>query len=1654
MPKFGNLISLSTATKTVAGMAAGVGATMGVQHYMGSSEFSKDPQIMERREDQQKKMSFEVQQLSKELEERKRNIEMQEQSVAKKLQEVSEKEAALQRMQQAMTEQGVQAGVVAVETVQQVAQAKEPADVQPEEPKADVVPANNAPRRPAVFDGGGNKEKTNDKQNDDSKRPVVFGSSGDVVTIEKGGAVSDAETERLRKEVENLRRRLAYDASEKKRLRGWEDRLRERERALSEKLWKRNMQSKTDDPLLEAAFGGSSDPFDKKPDSKKVSINDASGSNREEDPKGEKEVSPSVHIPKKPWGGSVSELGKFQKFIGSVESNEKASPKEVKKKEIMQHVINDLNSKKTDLKENTIIRDLEVDIENIADEKGAISNFLKEFPEYNDIHSYGLLTAIAGKLEVDSSIQRKTLTVEDVLQALRNSVSRSAPRILDEIKNAPQVTEDDSLSASRKQQRSTNAKAARPIVNKNKGATVVDPDALVKKLKEGAEKNFKDIFDKDGFIGKKGRTNILSLEDIMKEIKNFNFKPVQPKPLDPPPQVVADPLAPPIPAGLEPPAMMGGGFMPPPPPPPPVPAFVCERKKPSEKKTADEKMPDFSCDVDPYNSDTIAAFLECDAGKKQADQKLAEEMKKLWDEKDDENEKDEKVKKANRAKRDKDYLALATKREDLRKNWLYGVNAKLGIQWRLCSNRELQGSYEIRKKVEAMEAFLGDKNPNKPVDAALLRAAGKMDNANADMLKKAYELCSKYRTAQEKIKEMTDLFKRSKSTVELWEKGLKIETKGGDVEVSLPDLQLLDNEELFSLLLQMVENIVSLDIQSVSKTSLSTAFGQFFDLCPHLKRLKRLKITTSWGNAIDPMSFFNIQNLIGSCKIQLPTKSNEGMFLSAIAVIPGLEELELASTSKNSGPLKLDNSEEGIQYWIAAIERCKTVKLPYFLNITSLLDRIRRLKDINRRERHFELRVSEKNPLDCTLAGGLFEELLCLIVAGEGKVSVGFSGPFNNSESKKFSISKALCRFGVENLREELFTPSTKKKIKDPKTNEEHDEITEGVDEKWLAFLKEEEKFSNGERGDVRIYKLNTLTYNEVSNNLEDWLRVFGIPTKEFAEEVMKLYTETNSKAVAVHALVENALTEPKTKQQAEEHSKELEAAKEEAKKKAEYKKTHADYNDFQMLLDGFPVYICGLGVFEEKPTKGLARLTCFGDYMAFFFAAFLSHLDEDSKSYYFFDTKVSMGKRPIGVAFPGFGDGEAFPAHRKSGKLNDLEQADILQLAIQYSKEFAGKKSLGAYSEVAELVSLQKEYDKITLDFGGKVSPGQVLSDIFGISCERFPKFVQTYARLKGLQYNATLYHKKTRVDGSQTDSRLFDICKCLIQAKVYADEVQRWDARIAEEQKTLKSLLGKKKPKPEEKEKKVFIENVELPIFKERREEYCMKLKEEINTLSESKKYLAGFVELIRSIKRTKTPSSVVRVHEDGSLDNVTVSDPAFNTPDAFAGKTTNMTSPNPNPNPNPNPKNAGNGNAPAVSSLLKAVLDPKLKKSKGIPGTIKRDNSMFAVGAWVRGGRKVKYMDHRYGSGCSLSETLGKNKVVVPPAWCCPMLQYTGFVDPITKEKTLRMLNKGETPNLDIVQKLVEDGKMKLKQDIDKNGKPIPGSYYVQFSVIEEN
>ena len=68
MPKLSSLVSLGTAGKVASGIIVGGVSTVAVQRYTDSSEFSKDPQRAEMREEGRKKLDFEIQQRSEELE--------------------------------------------------------------------------------------------------------------------------------------------------------------------------------------------------------------------------------------------------------------------------------------------------------------------------------------------------------------------------------------------------------------------------------------------------------------------------------------------------------------------------------------------------------------------------------------------------------------------------------------------------------------------------------------------------------------------------------------------------------------------------------------------------------------------------------------------------------------------------------------------------------------------------------------------------------------------------------------------------------------------------------------------------------------------------------------------------------------------------------------------------------------------------------------------------------------------------------------------------------------------------------------------------------------------------------------------------------------------------------------------------------------------------------------------------------------------------------------------------------------------------------------------------------------------------------------------------------------------------------------------------
>ena len=1725
MPKFSDVINLSTAMKAATWAGTGVLTTVTVQNFTGFSESSKAPQREEVR-GEQKKMGFEIQQLSAALEKEKREVEMSREDLAKGWAALREEKAAFQQQQAATTAVVVAepAKAVAVTTVEPE-EAPTPPEAKKEMPAA-PIPTDNTPKRPAVFDGG-NREPAPTAKEDEKKEPsVAFGSSGDVVTIEKGGAVP-AETERLQKEVKNLRRRLReFQERQETFIRAAAaERRKIRDAAAADRS-----NSNGEDVFAENDVFGSGGKGDGKGKKRRNSLwipkktlslllspkyanegRDRSGSDSNKENVSsegitntyETNVAESTQKKKEPWKGATSDVEKVRAIVENIQKEtEGALPPDSKDTNaganeafakrtlattILNNLLNNLKSEDENL-ENLVKRHLKVDIEDIADEENVVHNFLEVYPEYKGIRSFGVLAGIAGTIRL--SIREKKLTPEDVLQALRDSVPLSAPRILKEVTEAPKVTEKADLKSKRDKDRSAYTKDIGEYTISKDG--VKDSATLVEALKKGAEKDFQSIFDKKGFIASSEK-DIDAFEKIRGNVANFVFKPNSSLNINitNSPVVVTGTEAPAVVLPVPKPVPTIGGGVPLPPPmimkmvPKMVRKVDIKDTLPSEKKTKEEKMPGFSYQAtDGYDSQTIEAFFECDGEKAQTDQGLADQMKTLWDETNPGDE-------SNNA----EYKKLIEKRRKLREGCLKGrTNKLLGMQWRMCSDKPLKDWGKIEGTIQEIEEFLAGKNPEHPVDRMMLRQTGKMNDSNKLMLERAYKLRSQYRALEQKMKDLSNSYKTKKKVLDLWKTGLKIEVKNGeDVEVSLPDLGLLSNEKLYSFLYRIVEKIVSLDILSVSTSSADSAFANFANLCPHLKGLKRLKVVAPWGYQTLKESIFNGNTYsIRGLKLHMPDNAtNECRFLSAIAIIPGLDELEIESVnpSSNKSTCRLGESEMEIQSWLMAIERCKTVKLPCFANLGVLLGRIQLLEDIDKRERHFVFDGNEDKPLDSFLSDCLFKSALNLVMSGKGMVSVGFSGVFNSPSSKKFKLSKALMDVAGSKsfFRETMFEESTKEKkeIEDPETKKKRFEFieTEGTDEKWLAFLEEKEKFSNGEKGKDRICKSDSLTYDEILGNLGDWLRVFGIPTKEFVEELLNQLRKKDPKGRAVEAMVEMANVDQLSKEEAEKKKKALEAGKKAAAEKAAYAKTHANYDDFRRLLSGLPVYVSGSksGVSASEDVKDCVRPVYFGDHVAFFLAAFLLHLDDDRKSYYLFDMKTSVQGKSIGFIFPGFGDGEAFPAHRESGEISADEQAAVLEQAIQYSKKFSGKASKSVYDQVADIASVRENYEKTTLKLNEQNSPDRLFACLFGSNGSiRFPKFVQVCAKLKDIRNNVVLYHKRLTDCGQKTDSKLFDIYKLLAKTNANAEALRSMDAKIPEEEKELKLLeekelkgekklkllkekelellLGKDKLKPEEEEKKEKIKKEKEKIKKEKekikkekeeikkekekikkdlvklkknREECSMQLRKEIDTLEKHKAYLAGFAKLIDNFRAKRTPSAITRVLEDGTLEDRV--DPAFKTPNVFGVK---------NNAKNPTTGNLTNKNsAPSWWTGPKANnAKSKAKHSKMLLNVFKQNNSPVAFSAWVRNGRKVKY----YNNGVVL-DVLAGNQVVVSSLY---LLQYAD-----SKKKKLRILNKRETPNLDIVEDLVRNGSLRLKQETDGTGKPIKDSYYVQFQVIEE-
>ena len=159
MSQFGSFLSFNTGLKVATGIAVGYFGTVAVSHWRTSDSVDNlPPPIREERDDKQKKFEFEVQQRSEQLNKKEQTLKALEETLAKRESELKEQRAALQYMQ-AKNNASSEGETVTVQGVQEeVSKVVEPAIVKVIRPDPVVPPTDYVPRRPQVFDGGGNRE--------------------------------------------------------------------------------------------------------------------------------------------------------------------------------------------------------------------------------------------------------------------------------------------------------------------------------------------------------------------------------------------------------------------------------------------------------------------------------------------------------------------------------------------------------------------------------------------------------------------------------------------------------------------------------------------------------------------------------------------------------------------------------------------------------------------------------------------------------------------------------------------------------------------------------------------------------------------------------------------------------------------------------------------------------------------------------------------------------------------------------------------------------------------------------------------------------------------------------------------------------------------------------------------------------------------------------------------------------------------------------------------------------------------------------------------------------------------------------------------------------------------------------------------------------
>ena len=220
-------LKLLAGLKIPACIAIGCGGTVVVQHYTTSSSLSWDEKAAKEKDGSGKGMKFEINQLSKQLEEKEQSLKTWEGMLAKQAADLKEQQAAVSsvsaqtktvttvakpKLEQPIIdeapfgEEGAKPGKLKASNIAQWGITKREAE----------VPTNSAPKRPAVFDGGGTPA-------------VAFGSTGDVVAIKEEGDISEALQEKnrrlaelnasnedLKRELEETKQKLAKAEAEAK----------------------------------------------------------------------------------------------------------------------------------------------------------------------------------------------------------------------------------------------------------------------------------------------------------------------------------------------------------------------------------------------------------------------------------------------------------------------------------------------------------------------------------------------------------------------------------------------------------------------------------------------------------------------------------------------------------------------------------------------------------------------------------------------------------------------------------------------------------------------------------------------------------------------------------------------------------------------------------------------------------------------------------------------------------------------------------------------------------------------------------------------------------------------------------------------------------------------------------------------------------------------------------------------------------------------------------------------------------------------------------------------------------------------------------------------------------------------------------------------